>query len=97
MSNKNAKIDENRAGSSLVTEDNAGSLTNSLLVDATTGRLLIACYKVTEPSAPVKNNINIDENRKNVAFGVTDDSSSVATPLAVDSRNGYLFVDLIVE
>ncbi len=92
----NAKIDENREGSTLVVEE-TNEVTNSLLVDPVTGRLLIAIYSVEEPADPVKNVIKIDANRENVAFGVTDDANATEVPLAIDNRSGYLFVDILVE
>jgi len=73
-----------------------GTTTSPLEVDTSTGRLLVEIIAVSAstPSGVVRVN---DENRVAVALAVTDDVAATVSPLIVDSRNGYLFVDLLIE
>ena len=88
-------IDENRESNSLVVDTNA--VIKNLLVDATTGRLLVDIISTEDSGSSVLNNPKIDENRENVSMGVTDDSNLKPTAFQIDSRNGYLYVDLLQE
>lgn len=90
----NARIDDNRERTALAVNDTTG-LPERLLVDASTGRLLIAIQVVTEPSSPTLNNSKIDGNYEHTALAV--DSSNNPVPLHIDSRNGFLFADVLME
>lgn len=68
-----------------------------LLVDPVTGRLLIDIEVVSEPISPILNKNKIDENRESTSQGVGDDSTADEIPFHIDSRNGNLFLDVIVE
>lgn len=88
-------LDENREYKALVVDEN-GDIA-SLLVDPSTGRLLIDIEIVTSSGTEVLNNPDIDENHEYVALAVTDDANLTPTPLHVDSRNGYLYCDILEE
>lgn len=65
-----------------------------LRVDPTTGRLLIAIYVVSD-STSILNSSKIDVNNENVALAV-DDNGDIR-PFQVDSRNNYLYCDIVEE
>ncbi len=66
-----------------------------LLVDPTTGRLLIAVTTTTESGDDVFNVKAIDENREGTACGVDDDENVI--PWHIDSRNDLLYLDILAE
>ena len=59
----NARIDENRENSQLAVD--ASEVTHNLLVDSTTGRLLI---EVSLPNGTTLNSSKIDENREGASL-----------------------------
>jgi hypothetical protein len=86
-----SKTDENREYLALA--DN-GSIAEPLRVDPVTGRLLIEIFYKPE-IARTLNRTKIDENYEPAVKAVDDDGEIV--PLLIDSRNGYLLVDIINE
>lgn len=86
----NARIDENRENTSLAYDSN-GSV-RRLLVDSTTGRLLVLASIGNGGSVNVN---KIDENRENVAIGV--DSNENPIPFHINATNNYLLIDLLCE
>ena len=72
--------------------------TKQLRVDPATSRLLIDITIVadtTPPTFPIV--AKRDNNQIPVGMAVTDDANQTPRPLLIDSRNGYLFCDIIVE
>ena len=86
-----SKVDENREYLSLASD---GSAAVPIRVDPATGRLLVAIYSLAE-AARTLNRSKVDENSEDVSKAINDDGDIV--PLLIDSRNGYLLVDLLVE
>lgn len=87
----NAKIDNNRENTTIVTDTNGNPA--NLLVDPTTGRLLID-IAIVEDSTPVLNSSKIDGNYEETSLA---DNGTDPVPLLIDNRNGYLFVDVLNE
>ena len=87
----NAPIDDNRDNAQIAVDTDGDIAT--LLVDATTGRLLIDITATTS-TTPVLNTSKIDENFKStdLAYNGTDPK-----PLLIDNRNGLLWCDVSVE
>lgn len=85
---------DNNYQNNTLTEDTDGNVAN-LLVDPSTGRLLIAITVVSEPASPVLNSDKRDENYSGTAQAV--DGSDNIIPLHIDSRNSLLFVDVLEE
>lgn len=86
-------IDQNQVKTALAVDTNG--VTQPLRCDPSTGRLLVEVTIVSSTSpATLPATLPRDQNRIPVAGGVTDDASQTITPLIVDSRNGYLFVDI---
>lgn len=94
MSQAQAKRDQNKVPTLLAVDTNGD--TQPMRVDPSTSRLLIEIVAVTD-STPSTLAVKRDENRVHVGCAVTDDGSATVTPLIVDNRNGYLFVDLVTE
>lgn len=88
-----AKIDQNREKSKLASDENG--VPQRLLVDPSTGRLLIKITKTATTASPVLNTTKIDENRENIALATQADET--ITPLHVDCRNNYLFCNINLE
>ncbi len=88
-----ASIDENYGDVAIAATNESTSVAAPLLVDASTGRLLIAITVVSSTS-PTLNGQAIDENRSKTAMV---DNSSDIVPLLIDNRNGYLWMDVSVE
>lgn len=75
-----------------------GTTTKQLRVDSATNRLLIAIDIVSDVAAPSFPITAPRDNSQNpVSMAVTDDANETPRPLIIDSRNGYLFVDVLVE
>ena len=91
----NARLDENSNAVGIAVDTNG--VVKPLLIDPSTGRLLIEITIVTEPASPVLNTLKFDENSIVTAQGTGDDSSAEPIPLHIDNRNGLLFVDVLVE
>ena len=87
----NAKIDDNREKTAIVV-DSAGTIKN-LLVDATSGRLLIDVLTGVNATA---NKVKVDENREWVSQGV-DETTGNPIPLHVETATNYLTIDLLIE
>lgn len=87
----NAKIDDNREKTAIVV-DGAGTIKN-LLVDATTGRLLLECYIGANATV---NKVKVDENREWISQGV-DETTGNPVPLHVETATNYLKIDLLIE
>ena len=73
--------------------DDTNSVTKPLLVDPSTGRLLIQ-QTIVDTSVPVLNSVKRDSNHIPSAL-VYDDTA--VTPFLIDNRNGLLFCDVSVE
>jgi len=86
-------IDENREHTRKAVDEN-GDI-QDLLVDPITGRLLVDITIVADSGSSVLNTEKIDENKEWVAQGAKSDGTP--TPLHMDSRNGYLYVDINIE
>src|SRR3990167_10768515 len=99
MANTQAKKDDNRVPTALAVGDDASADTEPLRVVTASGRLPLDITGVvtngitgTWPTRDPR-----DDNRIPIVMAVTDDASEDITPLRIDSRNGLLFVDLLVE
>ena len=90
----NAKRDENRIATALGVNDDADADVQPLLVDPTTGRLLVTISMTTD-TTPVQNKAGRDENRIVSGQAVTDDASTDVKALLIDNLTGFLFVDKI--
>ena len=88
----NAKLDDNREKTSLAVDGNG--VIKNLLVDPTTGRLLIDITIVSETVPVLRDVSKPDENheRTAMAYDGTDER-----PLLIDNTNGYLYCDLLIE
>ena len=95
----NSPRDDNRISASLAVGDDASADTEPLRVVTASGRLLLDIAGVATNgitgSWPTRD--PRDDNRIPIVMAVTDDASEDITPLRIDSRNGLLFVDLLVE
>lgn len=93
----NAKRDENFITVAMAITDDANKTTMPLLVDPATGRLLIEIdgQETDGTSAPAM--VGRDENWRETSCAVTDDATKSVSPLIVDNRNNYLYIDLLVE
>lgn len=88
----NAKHDENAVHTALAVDTNG--VVEALRCDPSTSRLLIDVTIVSSTvPATLPAQAKHDENCIPSAMGVTDDAAATITPLIVDSRNNYLFVD----
>jgi hypothetical protein len=92
------KLDENRIAVGGAITDNANQDVAMLKCDPVTNRLLIEITPVVDSAPPtgLPNSV-IDGNRVNTATGVTDDANLDTSLLIADNRNGYLYIDLIIE
>lgn len=88
----NAKTADNREKTALAVDDNG--VIKPLLVDPTTGRLLINITVVTDTTPVLRDITKPDENhhRASMAYDGTDER-----PLLIDNRNGLLFCDCLCE
>lgn len=91
----NAKRDDNKVPVALAESEDG--TTEPLRVDPATSYLLVDVARVDDngiigswPSRSPR-----DDNRIPIIMGETDDVNATPTPLRIDRRNGYLFVDLI--
>lgn len=92
------KRDENRVTVGGGVTDDSNKTVEPLRTDPVTGRLLIEIYGVTSTTpSTLKTVAYKDGNYANTGIAVTDDANSTVTPLIIDSRNNYLFVDLLIE
>lgn len=87
-----AKRDENREAVGLGTSDDANLNTLPLLIDPSTGRLLITVAALDMCTPTKQTLIKRDENRIPVSAG--DDGTNI-TPLHICADEGFLSVDLI--
>ena len=90
----NSKIEDNFIRTALASD--GVSSTEPLRVDPVTSRLLID-VEVTTSTIPAALNGKIDDNYTRTAFAVTDDVAETQTPLIIDNRNGYIFIDVLTE
>ena len=90
----NAKIDDNRqkVGSAIDTNN----IVQSLRTDPVTGRLEIEIY-ISSDTVPGTVTRKRDGNYVPVNAAVGDDATAAIIPLIIDTSNGYLFVDVLVE
>lgn len=86
-------IDSNQQHASMAVTNDANLTPTDLVVDETTGRLLI--HIINESATTEPRDIGIDANQAYVALAEKDDSSGVA-PLLTTS-DGYVYVDVSVE
>ena len=93
----NAKRDENFIAVALGVSDTDGTTTLPLSVDPVTGRLLIEINGQLTDGNTVPLMVGRDENWRETASAVTDDADETVSPLIVDNRNNYLYIDLLVE
>jgi len=91
------KIDGNRGYVAMAITDDVNQTPTALQVDSSTGRLLIEIAGIVTTSTPSLSGNQIDGNSEHVPTAVTDDANLVETPLIVDNRNDYLFIDLNIE
>jgi len=94
----NAQRDENRIPVGLAVSDTDGETTLPLYLDSATNRLLIEIEVVTDNvgTLPAQPAIR-DQNNVPVSLAVTDDANETPTPLLIDSRNGFLYLDVLIE
>ena len=90
----NSAIDNNRNATALAV-DTTGA-TQPLRVDVSTSRLLLVITPMgtTTPATVTR---KVDANRNGTSAAVTDDANLTITPLIVDNRTGFLFVDVLEE
>ena len=86
-------IDANQQHACMAVTNDANLTPTDLVVDETTGRLLI--HILNESATTEPRDIGIDANQQYVALAEKDDDSGVA-PLITKS-DGYLYVDVLVE
>lgn len=93
MADTNGQRDENREVVGMAATNNAAADTKPVLVDPTTGRLLLN-VTVASITTPVLNAQTFDDNYESVsiAFDNTDEK-----PFLIDNRNGFLLVDMITD
>lgn len=87
-------IDNNRVATALAVDTN--NVTQPLRVDAATSRLLIVITPMVT-TTPATLALKIDDNRVGTSEVVTDDANETVTPLIIDTRTGFLFVDVLEE
>jgi hypothetical protein len=93
MANTQAPRDSNRVPVALGVDGSGNTL--PLRVDPATGRLLIEIVGVTSVSPPtLPTTLPRDSNRVHVAGAM---SGTDVSPLLIDTRNGTLWVDILVE
>ena len=93
-----AKRDENLVTSFLAVSDDDGVTPVDVGIDPVTNRLLIEITPVSDSSpATLPTVAPRDGNNVPVHLLVTDDASETITPFLIDSRNGLLYVDVLVE
>ena len=90
----NSSIDDNFVKTALAADTGTG--TEPLRVDPSTSRLLITA-EVTSSTTPAALSHKRDNNFVPVDYAVTDDANETLTPLIIDNRSDYLFVDLSLE
>lgn len=81
----------------MIGTDGVGGV-KQLRADPASKRLLIDITIVSDvapPSFPVT--AKRDNNGEPVGMAVTDNAAKTPRPLLIDSRNGYLFCDILVE
>jgi len=83
------KIDDNREYVAMADDGSGNAL--PLLVDPSTGALLVGVYYLPETAATIPTS-KIDENHEGAALAVNELGN--IQPLVIDSRNGYLRVDI---
>ena len=92
-----AKRDQNRVTVGMGVTDDADKTPSQLLVDPSTERLLID-ITVVATSTPVLGTVaSHDADYTTTKLGVYDDSTKTVSTLLIDSRNGYLYCDVLVE
>lgn len=91
----NASRDENRV-TTLLGYNSTTGLAQALQAATASGRLLIDINVVSD-SSPVSISGIRDENHIAGMLCVEDDLTGAVFPLIADSRNGYLYIDLIEE
>ena len=89
-----SRIDDNFTKTAIASDGVTGI--EPLRVDPVTSRLLID-VEVTTSTTPATLESKRDDNFVPVSYAVTDDASENLTPLIIDNRSGYLFVDFNLE
>jgi len=89
----NAKIDKNK-GKTAIAVDTGGDIEN-LLVDPTTGRLLVTIDIVSSTTPSANARTRIDENKEWTSQAT--DGNGDPQPLLIDNRNDSLWIDMTVE
>ena len=89
-----SKVDNNYVRTALAS-DNSTS-TEPLRVDPVTSRLLVD-IEITTSTTPPTLSGKRDDNYVPTAYALTDDANETLTPLIIDNRSGYLWVDMILE
>ena len=87
---------DNNFVSTALASDGTSTGTEPLRVDPATSRLLMD-IEVTSSTTPAALSHKRDDNFVPVDYAVTDDANETLTPLIIDNRSGYLFVDLNLE
>ena len=90
-----AKKDDNREATGLAL-DESGAIA-LLKVDAVTNRVICDITSTTPAGGEVLPTTLIDDNRAEVMYGLADDGSNRLIPIAVDSRNGLIYCDILAE
>lgn len=90
-----APRDQNDCPAALVW-DSSNSTTAPIKVDPSTGRLLID-ITIVSSTTPVLNGVKRDDNFVTTCAGTADNAGASVMPLLIDSRNGYLWMDIVVE
>ncbi len=98
MPNVQAGRDDNYVVSGLGVDDTDVTITEPLFVDPSTSRLQVAIQQTSDAASPTApGTAPRDENFVVVGMGVTDDANLTPTPIFVDVRSGYLWVDAVAE
>ena len=95
MANEISKRDVNRVTTALGITDDANVEVRRLLVDPSTGRLLITITPTSGTIQRRQNKAGRDENRIVSGQAVTDDANADVKALLIDNLTGFLIIDKI--
>jgi len=86
-------IDDNQIHATMTATNDGNDTPTDMIVDETTGRLLVKI--VVEDVTTEPRSINIDANQEYVGLVLADDDTTIV-PLMVND-DGAVYVDLVVE
>ena len=86
-------IDDNQIHATMTATNDGNDTPTDMIVDETTGRLLVKI--VVEDVTTEPRSINIDANQEYVVLVLADDDTTIV-PLMVND-DGAVYVDLVVE